>query len=51
MSEDRQPFTEQVTRANRGTDVSKLAWGAAGVLAALLVVALLLWATAVGKLR
>jgi chemotaxis protein MotB len=51
MSEDRQPFTEQVTRANRGADASKLAWGTAGVLAALLVVALLLWATAVGKLR
>ena len=54
MSEDRQPFTEQVTRANRGAasaGAARLGWIAAGVLAALLIAALLLWATAVGKLR
>lgn len=54
MSEERQPFTEQVTRANRAggsADLAKLGWITAGVLAALLIAALLLWATAVGKLR
>jgi chemotaxis protein MotB len=54
MSADRQPFTEQVTRANRGSanaHPARLAWGVAGLLAALLVAALLLWATALGKLR
>jgi chemotaxis protein MotB len=54
MSEDRQPFTEQVTRANRATgnaSMARLGWIIAGVLAALLVAALLLWAAAVGKLR
>lgn len=51
MNGDKQPFTEQVTRTNRGTDTSRLGWISAGVLAALLIVVLLLWATAVGKLR
>ena len=51
MNEDRQPFTNQVTRANRGNDFSRPGWITAGVLAVLLVAALLLWATAVGKLR
>jgi len=54
MSEDSKPFTEQVTRANRGAgnaDTARLGWIVAGVLAALLIAALLLWATAVGKLR
>ena len=51
MSEDKQPFTAQVTKANRGPDSSRLGWISAGILAALLVAALLLWATAVGKLR
>ena len=54
MSEERQPFTEQVTRANRAPGSANLAragWITAGVLAALLIAALLLWATAVGKLR
>ena len=50
MDEER-PFTEQVTRASRGTNPAKPAWTITGVLAALLVVALLLWATAVGKMR
>ena len=54
MSEERQPFTEQVTRANRAPGSAILAragWITAGVLAALLIAALLLWAAAVGKLR
>jgi chemotaxis protein MotB len=51
MSTDKQPFTEQVTKANRGADRARLAWITAGILAALLVAALLLWAAAVGKQR
>jgi chemotaxis protein MotB len=53
MSNDRQPFTEQVTRANRGATpgTARPAWIVAGILAASLIAALLLWATAVGKLR
>jgi chemotaxis protein MotB len=54
MSADRQPFTEQVTRANRAAGnpgAARLGWIVAGLLAALLIAALLLWATAVGKLR
>jgi chemotaxis protein MotB len=54
MSEERQPFTEQVTRANRASGTAgttRLAWICAGILGALLIAALLLWATAEGKLR
>lgn len=51
MSEDRQPFTEYVTKVRRGPDKSRWGWIAAGVLAVLLVGALLLWASAVGKQR
>jgi chemotaxis protein MotB len=54
MSEPNQPFTEQVIRANRepaNANPARLPWIIAGILAALLVAALLLWATAVGKLR
>jgi chemotaxis protein MotB len=51
MSENRQPFTEHVTKANRGLDLSRSGWIVAGILAALLVAALLLWATALGKQR
>ncbi len=56
MSEDKQPFTDQVTRAKRGAGDGngarlRLAWTVAGVLGALLVAALLMWATAVGKAR
>jgi chemotaxis protein MotB len=54
MSNESQPFTEQVTRANRGVkgaNPARLPWVVAGVLAAALIAALLLWATAVGKLR
>jgi chemotaxis protein MotB len=54
MSNDKQPFTEQVTRANRGAgslDTTRTAWTVAGSLAVALIAALLLWATAVGKMR
>ena len=51
MSEDKQPFTEQVTKTKHGQDTARLGWIIAGILAVLLVVSLLLWATAVGKLR
>ena len=54
MSDDSRPFTEQVTRASRGAGgpgVAKAGWITAGVLAALLIGALLGWATAVGKIR
>jgi chemotaxis protein MotB len=51
MSEGKQPFTEYVTKAGRGPDASRWGWIAAGILAVLLVVSLLLWASTVGKLR
>jgi chemotaxis protein MotB len=51
MSEGKQPFTEYVTKARRGPDASRWGWIAAGILAVLLVVSLLLWASAVSKLR
>ena len=51
MSEGKQPFTEYVTKARRGPDASRWGWIAAGILAVLLVVSLLLWASAVGKQR
>lgn len=50
MSEEN-PFAETVTKANPGLNQSKLGWISAGILAALLIVALLLWAVAVGKMR
>src|SRR5579862_6477174 len=53
MSETK-PFTEKVTKANRtagGADTARWGWITAGVLAALLIAALLMWATAVGKLN
>ena len=51
MSESKQPFTEYVTKARRGPDASRWGWIAAGILAVLLVVSLLLWASAMGRLR
>lgn len=54
MSEDRQPFTEQVTRANRAAvnpDAVRRGWIISGILGAALIAALLMWAGAVGKLR
>ena len=51
MSEGRQPFTEHVTKANRAPNHARPGWIAAGILAVLVVVLLLLWASAVGKQR
>ena len=50
MSEEN-PFAKTTTKANRGLNQSKLGWISAGILAALLIAALLLWAVAVGKMR
>jgi chemotaxis protein MotB len=51
MSEDKQPFTEYVTKTRRGQNPAKPAWIIAGILAVLLIVVLLFWAGAVGRLR
>jgi chemotaxis protein MotB len=51
MSEGENPFTEYVTKTKRGEGNSKTAWIVAGVLGALLIAALLLWASALGRLR
>ena len=45
------PFAQPAASANRGRNSSKAGWIAAGILAVLLMVALLLWATAMGKAR
>jgi chemotaxis protein MotB len=49
MSADN-PFTETVSQSNRAAS-SQPGWIVAGILAALLVAAMLLWASALGKLR
>ena len=51
MTEDKRPFTEYATKANRRPDAARWCWIVAGILAALLLAALLFWATAVGKMR
>ena len=51
MSEGKQPFTEYVTQAKHGPATSRWGWIVAASLAVLLVVSLLLWASAVGKER
>jgi chemotaxis protein MotB len=51
MTEDKRPFTEYATKANRRPDAARWGWIVAGILAALLLAALLFWATAVGKIR
>lgn len=51
MAENRQPFTEYATRTNRRYGAARWGWIAAGVLALLLVVSLLMWASAVGRIR
>jgi chemotaxis protein MotB len=55
MSDEKQPFTEQVTRTNRSSDRPgghhRLPWILTGVLTAAVVAALLLWANAEGKVR
>jgi len=44
------PFTEFATKGGRGAANARRGWIAAGVMAALLIAALLLWASALGKL-
>ncbi len=51
MTEDKKPFTEYATKANHPLDATRWGWITAGILAALLLVTLLLWASAVGKAR
>ncbi len=51
MSEESKPFTEYATKAVRGPGISKWSWIAAGLLAVLLIVVALLWASALGRLR
>lgn len=51
MSEAGNPFTEKAPGAKGGRNTAKPAWIAAGTLAVLLIVVLLCWATAVGRLR
>jgi chemotaxis protein MotB len=48
---DENPFAEPVAKAIRGTNHTKLGWLVAGVLAVLLIAALLLWEIAVGKIN
>ena len=49
MSEDRKPFTDHVTRANRGLENPRLGWITAGIAALLAVLFLVLWALALDK--
>jgi chemotaxis protein MotB len=51
MIEDPNPFTDDLAGAQRGMDKSRPGWIAAGVVAALLIAVLLLWASALGRLR
>ena len=51
MPEDRNPFADPAQKARRDPGVSRWGWVAAGILAVLLMVSLLLWAAAVGKQR
>ena len=44
------PFTEFATKGGRGAASARRGWIAAGVMTALLIAALLLWASALGKL-
>ncbi len=51
MSKGRQPFTEHVTKTQHAPVSGRLGWIIAGILAVLVVVLSLVWATAVGKQR
>jgi chemotaxis protein MotB len=51
MSEDNKPFTEYATKGVSGAANAKPAWVTAGITAAFLIAALLLWASALGKIR
>jgi chemotaxis protein MotB len=44
------PFTEFATKTGRGADTARRGWIAAGVMTVLLIAALLLWASALGRL-
>jgi cell division protein FtsB len=44
------PFTEFATKGGRGADTARRGWIAAGVMTVLLIAALLLWASALGRL-
>ena len=50
MGEDN-PFARSVAESRRGLDNPKPGWIVAGILAALMIAVLLLWAAALGKLR
>ena len=51
MSESSQPLTEHLAKTGRGMNSARLGWIVAGILGALVIALLLLWATAVGKQR
>ena len=53
MSQDKQPFTDLVTKSNSNQQLvsPRLGWIIAGVLTVALITVLLLWAVAAGKLR
>jgi len=51
MSEGQNPFADDLTKANRGSDNSKTGWIAASLMAVLLIGVLLLWSSALGRLR
>ncbi len=48
---DKNPFAGPAPQARRDRDISRWGWIIAGILAVLLIAALLLWTTAVGKAR
>jgi len=51
MIEDGNPFTAPAVKAGGGPNATRWGWIAAGILAVLLIVVLLFWASAVGKQR
>ena len=51
MDQDRKPFTDYASRTRRRGNPERWGWIAAGILAAALLAALLLWAGAVGRER
>jgi len=51
MSDSKKPFTEHVIQTQHGLNPARLGWVVAGILAVVVIVLLLLWATAVGKQR
>jgi chemotaxis protein MotB len=51
MSEETNPFIEPKSKANRGPGSAQQGWVAAGLIAVLLIVVSMLWASALGKIR